>query len=128
MSATAADTQYEFVQFMAAYDADYVIQDGELIIDDPKVRHGLIEAIDAYTAVYRQGCTPPSSINWNSNLDNNQQFLAQTVVMTANETLSIANALKRERPEDYDKNTATIEWPLGPTGKAFAIKVRSTRP
>ena len=52
-----------------------------LVIDDPAVRRRLIEAIDAYTAVYRKGCTPPSSITWNSNRDNNQQFLAQAIVI-----------------------------------------------
>ena len=41
--------------------------------------------------------------------------------MTPNNTLSIPNALKHERPEDYYENTATIEWPLGPTGKPFRI-------
>ena len=39
-----------------------------------------------------------------------------------NDTLSIPNALKRERPDDYYKNTATIEWPLGPDGEAFPIR------
>ena len=64
-------------------------------------------------------CT--SSISWNSNLDNNKQFLAQAVVTVLNDTLSIPNALKRERPDDYYKNSATIEWPLGPDGEAFPI-------
>ena len=41
--------------------------------------------------------------------------------MTPNETLSIPNALKTERPDDYYQNTATIEWPLGPDGEAFPI-------
>ena len=41
--------------------------------------------------------------------------------MTPNETLSIPNALKRERPDDYYENTATIEWPLGPAGEPFPI-------
>ena len=41
--------------------------------------------------------------------------------MTPNATLSIPNALKRERPDDYYKNTATIEWPLGPHGEPFPI-------
>ena len=81
---------------------------------------GSIKAIDSYTAVYRKGCTPPNSLTW-GNLDNNEQFHAQAVVMTPNETLSIPNALKRERPEDYYENTATIEWPLGPSGEPFPI-------
>ena len=52
---------------------------------------------------------------------NNKAFLAQTVVMTPNMSLSIPNALKRERPDDYYKNTATIQWPLGPAGEPFPI-------
>jgi multiple sugar transport system substrate-binding protein len=121
MSGEASDTQYQCFQFMDAYDANYVTPDGRLVIDDPEVRPRLIEAIDAYTAVYRKGCTPPNSITWNSNLDNNEQFLAHTVVTVLNNSLSIPNALKRERPDDYYENTATIEWPLGPDGEAFPI-------
>jgi multiple sugar transport system substrate-binding protein len=115
------DTQYQFFQFLAAYDADYVTRDGRLVIDDPGTRRKLIEAIDAYSAIYRKGCTPPSSISWGSNRDNNQQFLMQAFVMVLNDTLSIPNALKREHPDDYYENSATIEWPLGPDGKAFPI-------
>ena len=121
MSGQAGDTQNQFFQFMAAYGADYVTRDGQLVIDDPEVRRRLIEAIDAYTTVYRKGCTPPGSIAWDSNRDNNQQFLAQTVVIVLNNSLSIPNVLRSEQPEDYFKNTATIEWPLGPDGKAFPI-------
>jgi multiple sugar transport system substrate-binding protein len=122
MSGKAGDTQYQFFQFLAIYEADYVTRDGRLVIDDPEVRGKLIKAIDAYTAVYRKACTPTSSISWNSNLDNNKQFLAQAVVTVLNDTLSIPNALKRERPDDYYQNSATIEWPLGPDGEAFPIR------
>ena len=116
----APDTQVAFYQFLAADGADYVTRDGRLVIDTPEIRQKLVKAIDSYTASYRKGCTPPDSVNW-SNRDNNEQFLAQTVVMTPNETLSIPNALKTERPEDYYQNTATIAWPLGPHGAAFPI-------
>jgi len=121
MSDDAVDTGTQFDQFRIAYEADYVTRDGRLVIDDPEVRRRLVRAIDRYTAVYRKGCTPPDSIAW-TNIDNNDQFHAQAVVMTPNNTLSIPNALKRERPEDYFKNTATIGWPLGPDGKAFPIR------
>jgi multiple sugar transport system substrate-binding protein len=47
--------------------------------------------------------------------------LAQTVVMTVNETLSIPNTLKDERPDDYYDKSGTIEWPLGPHGEPFPI-------
>jgi multiple sugar transport system substrate-binding protein len=120
MSPNATDTWFEFLQFVAAYEADYVGPDGGLIIDDPKIRQKLVETIDAYTTIYRKGCTPPDAVTW-TQADNNARFLAQTTVMTANETLSIPNALKRERPGDYQDNVATIEWPLGPTDKPFPI-------
>jgi multiple sugar transport system substrate-binding protein len=42
--------------------------------------------------------------------------------MTPNNGLSVVNALKQERPDDYYKSTATIEWPLGPNGEAFPIR------
>jgi multiple sugar transport system substrate-binding protein len=41
--------------------------------------------------------------------------------MVTNPSLSIPNALKSDRPDHYFKNTATIEWPLGPDGVAFPI-------
>ena len=56
----------QFFQFLAAYDADYVTRDGRLVIEDPAIRRRLIEAIDAYTAIYRKGCTPPGSITWDN--------------------------------------------------------------
>jgi multiple sugar transport system substrate-binding protein len=65
------------------------------VIDDPEVRRRLIQAVDGYTAIYRKGCTPPDSVSWEP-YSNNEQFLAQTIVMTPNSTLSIPNALKTE--------------------------------
>jgi multiple sugar transport system substrate-binding protein len=120
MSAEAADTWIGFFQFVGAYEADYVTADGQLMIDDPEIRRRLIQATDNYTAIYRNGCTPPDSVSWDP-YDNNAQFLTQTVVMTPNDTLSIPNALKRERPEDYYQNAVTIEWPLGAGGEPFPI-------
>jgi multiple sugar transport system substrate-binding protein len=98
-----------------------VTRDGELVIDDPEIRRRLIRATESYTAAYREGCTPPDSVTWDDR-GNNRAFLAQTVVMTANNTLSIPNALKVERPDDYYKHVATIEWPLGPLGQTFPIE------
>ncbi len=121
MSAGDSDTSNQFDQFTGAYGADYVTRDGRLVIDDPEVQRRLIKAIDSYTAIYRKGCTPPDSVTWDAG-GNNEAFLAGTVVMTPNYSLSIPNALKSERPDDYYENTATIEWPLGPRGNAFPIR------
>ena len=120
MSIEAADTGNAFGQFQIAYGADYVTPDGRLVIDEPGIRQGLVKAIDSYTAIYRKGCTPPDSMTW-PDIGNNKAFLAQSVVMTPNLSLSIPNALKGDRPDDYYENTATIEWPLGPSGEPFPI-------
>jgi multiple sugar transport system substrate-binding protein len=121
MSGEAVDTGTQFEQFRTAYGADYVTLDGRLVVDDPEIRRRLVKAMDSYTAAYRKGCTPPDSVTW-TNSGNNEQFHAQAVLMTPNDTLSIPNALKHERPEDYYENTATIEWPLGPSGEPFPIR------
>jgi multiple sugar transport system substrate-binding protein len=115
------DTRGQFEQFMQAYEADYVTREGKLVIDDPEIRRRLIRSMESYTAIYRKGCTPPDAVGWDD-AGNNRAFLAQTVAMTANETLSIPNALKAERPDDYQENVATIEWPEGASGQTFAIK------
>ena len=86
----------------------------------PTVRAGMIKALEAYTAIWRKGCTPPDSASW-TNIDNNKAFLAQTVVMTPNTTLSIPAALRTARPDDYYKNAATIDWPDGANGQPLVI-------
>jgi multiple sugar transport system substrate-binding protein len=119
-SIEAADTENGFGQFQTAYDADYVTPEGRLIIDEPEIRQRLIRAIASYTAIQLKGCSPPDSLSW-PDIGNNKAFLAQSVVMTPNLSLSIPNALKTDRPDDYYENTATIEWPLGPSGEPFPI-------
>jgi multiple sugar transport system substrate-binding protein len=120
MSTEAFDTNDEFLQFVTVFEADYVTPDGELVIDRPEIRQGLVEAMDSYTGIYRGGCIPPDAVTWTDS-DNNRRFHDQSLIMTLNPTLSIPNALRRERPDDYFENVATIEWPVGPSGEAFPI-------
>ena len=126
MSVDSVDTVNGINQFMNAYEAYHVTDDGRLVIDDPEVRRRLIQAIDSYTAIYRKGCTPPDSIKW-ANRDNHRQFLAQNIVMTINQTLSIPNTLKATRPEDYYDSAATIDWPDGAYGQSLAIETAVNR-
>jgi multiple sugar transport system substrate-binding protein len=121
MSAASVDTSNGIWQFVSAYEADYVTRDGRLVIDDPEVRRKLIRAVDSYTQIYRKGCTPPDSVTWDG-YSNNKQFLAQSIVMTPNQTLSITNALKTTRPEDYYKNAVTVDWPDGANGQPLVIE------
>lgn len=120
MSADNYDTWFQLFQFLVAHDANHLTSEGRLVIDDPQKKGRIIEVIENYTAIYRRGCTPPDAIRWREP-DNNELFHAQSIVMTPNETLSVVNALKPGRPEDYYENTASIQWPLGPNGESFAI-------
>jgi multiple sugar transport system substrate-binding protein len=119
--AATVDTDVELFQFQLAYDASWFGRDRRVQVDDPKVLAGLVQALRDYTAIWRKGCTPPESVNW-TNIDNNRAFLAQTVVMTANGSLSIPAALKRERPDDYYDNAVTIDWPNAANGEPLVIE------
>jgi multiple sugar transport system substrate-binding protein len=124
--AATIDTEFELTQFELAYRAGWLGPDRRVRIDDPEVRAGMVRAMTAYTAIWRKGCTPPESVNW-TNIDNNKAFLAQTVVMTANPTLSIPAALRRARPDDYYQNAATIDWPRAANGEPLVLEGRVDR-
>jgi multiple sugar transport system substrate-binding protein len=126
MSAGAVDTENGFWQFVAAYEAEYVTPDGRLVIEQPLVRNRLAKVLASYTAIWRKGCTPPDAVGWDAT-GNNKASLAQTVVMTPNATLSIPNALKAARREDYYTNAVTIEWPDGAHSQPLAIETSTNR-
>lgn len=83
-------------------------------------RQGIAKALADYTSFYKKGCTPPDAATWDDT-GNNKAFHDQKVVMTINTTLSIPSALRAKRPDDYFKNTTSIEWPLGPDGKRYPL-------
>jgi multiple sugar transport system substrate-binding protein len=85
----SSDSFYSFLTFMDAYNVKLVNDSGKLLVDDPTVRQGLINALSDYTAVYTKGCSPPSSTSW-KDPDNNVAFHNKTTVMTHNATISIA--------------------------------------
>jgi multiple sugar transport system substrate-binding protein len=117
---TADDTGDDLMQFQLAYETPWLDAERRPQIDDPKIRAGIIKALEAYTAVWRKGCTPLDSVSW-TNIGNNKAFLAQTVVMTPNTTLSIPAALRTARPDDYYENAATIDWPNGANGQPLVL-------
>jgi multiple sugar transport system substrate-binding protein len=114
------DTENGLEQFQLAYEALWLDRDRRLQVDDPEIRAGMIKAMEEYTLIWRKGCTPPDSTTW-TGADNNEAFLAQTVVMTSNATLSIPAALRTERPDDYYENAATIDWPDGANGHPMIL-------
>jgi multiple sugar transport system substrate-binding protein len=89
MGVDSSDSFYSFLTFMDAYNVKLVDDSGKLLVDDPKVKAGLVAALTDYTQPYVKGCTPPSSTSW-KDPDNNVAFHNKTTVMTHNATISIA--------------------------------------
>src|SRR5215469_14931230 len=135
MGVESTDSFQSFYTFMDAYNVKLVDDDGKLLVDDPKVRDGLIHALKDYTDTYVKGCTPPSSTTW-KDPDNNVAFHNKTIVMTHNFTISIAAkwlddatnpALTPEQraagKKAYEETIITSSFPKAPDGST--IKYRS---
>jgi multiple sugar transport system substrate-binding protein len=135
MGVESTDSFQSFYTFMDAYNVKLVDNDGKLLVDDPKVRDGLIHAMKDYTDTYIKGCTPPSSTTW-KDPDNNVAFHNRTIVMTHNFTISIAAkwfedstnpALTDEQraagKKAYEETIITASFPNKPDGSP--IKYRS---
>jgi multiple sugar transport system substrate-binding protein len=134
MGVDSSDSFYSFLTFMDAYNVKLVNDSGKLLVDDPAVRQGLINALTDYTAVYTKGCTPPSSTNW-KDPDNNVAFHNKTTVMTHNATISIAakwlddmnNTTLTQAQRDiakanYTKKIATAGFPNKPDGSKMTYR------
>jgi len=134
MGVDSSDSFYSFLTFMDGYNVKLVNDAGKLLVDDPSVRKGLIDAVTDYTAVYAKGCTPPSSTSW-KDPDNNVAFHNKTTIMTHNATISIAAkwlddmnnpALTAEQrataKENYTQKIATAGWPNKPDGTKFVYR------
>jgi multiple sugar transport system substrate-binding protein len=105
-----------------------------LLVDDPKVREGLINAMTDYTAVYSKGCTPPSATNW-KDPDNNVAFANKTIALTHNATISIAatqldastnpaltDAQRAQAKKNYTELIATSGFPTKPDGTKMTYR------
>jgi multiple sugar transport system substrate-binding protein len=134
MGVDSSDSFYSFLTFMDAYNVKLVDDNGKLLVDDPKVREGLIGALKDYTDIYTRGCTPPSSTNW-KDPDNNVAFHNKTSILTHNATISIvakwvddANnpTLSQEQRDQANKNVAeniaTAGFPNKPDGKPMVYR------
>jgi len=134
MGVDSSDSFYSFLTFMDAYSVKLVDDNGKLLVDDPKVRQGLINALRDYTSIRTRGCTPPSSTSW-KDPDNNVSFHNKTILMTHNATISIAakwlddanNAtLSTEQravaKKNYDELIATSGFPNRPDGAKMVYR------
>ena len=130
----SSDSFFSFLTFVDAYNVKLVNDSGKLLVDDPTVRQGLINALTDYTQIYTKGCTPPSSTSW-KDPDNNVAFHNKTTVMTHNATISIAakwlddmnnKELKDEQravaKKNYTELIATAGFPSKPDGSKMVYR------
>lgn len=125
MSSGAGDTYQTFEHILEAYNIQVLDSQGQLQVDTPKVRQGIIDSLDWYTKFYKQGYVPQDAVNW-LNPDNNRSLLNRLVVMTPNNSLSIPAAVRQD-PDTYHNKLGTLEFPKKPNGKAMRhiVTIRS---
>lgn len=117
MSTGSTDTYYHFYHFLNAYGVQWIDKDGKPLVDDPKVKSGIVKAMESYTRMFKSGCVPSSAVNWTDG-DNNNNFHNRTTVMTPNPSLSIPGKHLDDKNEDnYYNKIRTVEWPDGPNGE-----------
>jgi multiple sugar transport system substrate-binding protein len=134
MGVDSSDSFFSFLTFMDGYNVQLVSDSGKVLVDDPTVRQGLINALTDYTAVYAKGCTPPSSTNWRDP-DNNVAFANKTTVLTHNATISIAaaqldastnpaltDAQRAAAKKNYTELIATAGFPTKPDGSKMTYR------
>ncbi|MEO8133475.1 MAG: ABC transporter substrate-binding protein [Betaproteobacteria bacterium] len=134
MGVDSSDSFYSFLTVMDAYNVKLVDDNGKLLVNDPKVRQGLVSALKDYTDIRTRGCTPPSSTSW-KDPDNNVSFHNKTILMTHNATISIvakwlddANnpALTEEQraqgKKNYNEMIATSGFPSKPDGSKMVYR------
>ncbi|NQW54170.1 MAG: carbohydrate ABC transporter substrate-binding protein [Rhodospirillales bacterium] len=89
MGVGSTDSFQSFMSWVDAYNVKLVDESGKLLVEDPKVRDGLIAALRDYTDVYAKGCSPPSSTGWKDG-DGAVAFNDRTTIMTHDYSIAIA--------------------------------------
>jgi len=121
LSSKASDTFFLFEQLLEAHNLQLLNDQGELQLNDPAVRQGLIDVLDWLTRLYQEGYVPKAALNWVDS-DNNVTFLNRTALMTVNPSLSIPTS-QRADPEVYRQQLVTRPFPNKPDGSPMTYLV-----
>jgi multiple sugar transport system substrate-binding protein len=121
LSSKAGDTYEVFEQILEAYNVKILDEQGNLLVDRPETRQGIINCLNWYSQFYKRGYVPTDAVNW-TNADNNRQLLNRQVLMTPNNTLSIPAAVKQDA-EMYYQRLGTIGYPNKPDGQPMRYLV-----
>ncbi|HVE48896.1 MAG TPA: ABC transporter substrate-binding protein [Casimicrobiaceae bacterium] len=134
MGVDGTDSFFSFLTFADAYNAKIVDDNGKLVLDDPKNRAALVNAMRDYTGLLTRGCSPPSSTAW-KDPDNNVAFHNKTIIMTHNATISIASKWlddstnssltaeqRAQAKKNYEELIATAAFPKKPDGSPMTYR------
>ena len=134
MGVGSTDSFQSFMSWVDAYNVKLVDESGKLLVEDPKVRDGLIAALRDYTDVYAKGCSPPSSTGWKDG-DGAVAFNDRTTIMTHDYSIAIAAkwlddannprltpAERAAGRKAYDELIATAGLPKKPDGTPIVYR------
>ena len=115
VTTNGVDPNNLFHYFLIAYGGQGIVtSDGQLHLDDRKVKEAVIKALTYPTTAYKEGFVPPGAINWND-ADDNNAFHARQIVIDLDGTISTEVAVIKNR-QDYD-DIVTMGLPLSNEGK-----------
>lgn len=109
MSSQARDTSHIFEFFLEAHGVQLMNQSGQLQLDIPQVRQGIMEALLDYTNLYTRKTVSPQATRW-GDADNNISFLSSLSLMTVNPTLSIPGSQLSDEIAYYER-LGSLGWP-----------------
>ena len=104
-SPISVDTFLFFEYLLEAYNIRILDSQGQLLVNRPETRQGIIEVLKWWTQFYQKDYISPSALVWESP-DNNFSFHNRIIAMTPNSTLSIPAARVKE-PDVYFQQLAT---------------------
>ena len=121
VTANGVDPNNTFHYFLIAYGGqDIVTKDGQLHLDDPKVKAAVIKALTYPTTSFKEGFVPPGAVNWND-ADDNNAFHSRQIVMDLDGTISTEVAIIKDQ-QDYN-DIVTMGLPLSNEGKPVASQL-----
>jgi multiple sugar transport system substrate-binding protein len=134
MGVDSSDSFWSFMSWLDAYGVKLVDDAGKLLVDDPKVKVGLVNALSDYTDLYAKGCTPPSVTTW-KDTDNDVAFNGRSILLTHDRAMSmaakwldVANDMRLGAEQRaagrraYDQLIATAGFPAKPDGSPMVYR------
>ncbi|MGK7925307.1 MAG: ABC transporter substrate-binding protein [Spirulina sp.] len=130
VSTNGADGEATFFVFLHGYNVEIFDDEGNLILDRPQNRQGLIKTISHLAQLYREGFIPSDAIDWQG-FGNNRAFLDRQCLLVMNPSLSIPTTQRlpdtpytqKEKNRYVNEIVTLSQWPNTMDGSPFTIIV-----